>query len=82
MFAILIDIDATAEQSEEIRNLMQRHGFVQQTGGFYLSKSDEITSLFYEINDLKATPWFTASVRDIRAFRVENWSDFTPKFKK
>jgi virulence-associated protein VapD len=26
---------------------------------------------------LKALPWFSASVRDIRAFRVEQWSDFT-----
>ena len=23
------------------------------------------------------TSWFKASVRDIRAFKVENWSDFT-----
>ena len=27
---------------------------------------------------LKAMPWFPGSVRDIRAFRVEQWSDFTP----
>jgi virulence-associated protein VapD len=29
------------------------------------------------MNALKAQPWFPASVRDIRAFRVEQWSDFT-----
>jgi virulence-associated protein VapD len=23
------------------------------------------------------TPWFKVSVRDIRAFKVENWSNFT-----
>ena len=33
------------------------------------------------MNALKAIPWFTASVRDIRAFRVENWSDFTSFMK-
>jgi virulence-associated protein VapD len=30
---------------------------------------------------LKALPWFSDCVRDIRAFRVEMWSDFTPFFK-
>lgn len=34
------------------------------------------------MNALKAIPWFTQSVRDIRAFRVEDWSDFTPLFKE
>lgn len=33
--------------------------------------------LFAAIMDLKTLPWFPASVRDIRAFRVEQWSDFT-----
>ena len=31
---------------------------------------------------LKALPWFPASVRDIRAFRVEQWSDFTSLIKE
>jgi virulence-associated protein VapD len=26
---------------------------------------------------LRNLPWFSKSVRDIRAFRVEQWSDFT-----
>jgi len=30
---------------------------------------------------LKRLPWFPAAVRDIRAFKVEHWSDFT-KFVK
>jgi virulence-associated protein VapD len=30
---------------------------------------------------LRALPWFPASVRDIRAFRVEQWSDFTSFIK-
>jgi len=33
--------------------------------------------LFSAIFALKKTPWFKSSVRDIRAFKVENWSDFT-----
>ena len=30
---------------------------------------------------LKALTWFPLSVRDIRAFRVEQWSDFTGLLK-
>ena len=33
------------------------------------------------MNALKALPWFPACVRDIRAFRVEQWSDFTAFIK-
>lgn len=34
------------------------------------------------IEALKKTDWFKDSVRDIRAFKVEDWSDFTPVFKE
>lgn len=34
------------------------------------------------MNALKEINWFTKSVRDIRAFKVEDWSDFTERLKK
>jgi virulence-associated protein VapD len=37
--------------------------------------------LFQAIMALKGMTWFPASVRDIRAFRIEQWSDFTPIMK-
>ena len=40
-----------------------------------------MAKLFAAVMDLKALPWFPDSVRDIRAFRVEQWSDFTPIVK-
>ena len=30
---------------------------------------------------LKALPWLPSSIRDIRAFRIEEWSDLTPVIK-
>jgi virulence-associated protein VapD len=30
---------------------------------------------------LKGLPWLSACVRDIRAFKVEHWSDFTDFMK-
>jgi len=40
-----------------------------------------MANLFAAISSLKALPWLPASVRDIRAFRVEQWSDFTKLVK-
>ena len=31
---------------------------------------------------LKTMPWFPLAVRDIRAFRIEDWSDFTTFIKE
>jgi virulence-associated protein VapD len=40
-----------------------------------------MANLFLAIQSLRARPWFPKSVRDIRAFRIEQWSDFTPVVK-
>ena len=49
---------------------------------WYVTDSENMADLFEAITALKALPWFAASVRDIRAFRIEQWSDFTPVIKK
>jgi virulence-associated protein VapD len=36
-----------------------------------------MANLFEAIDALSSVSWFQDSVRDIRAFRVEDWSDFT-----
>jgi len=41
-----------------------------------------MANLFQAIIGLRSLSWFSASVRDIRAFRIEQWSDFTPVMKK
>ena len=42
----------------------------------------DMANLFAAIYALKKIAWFKASVRDIRAFKVENWSDFTQIVKE
>lgn len=61
----------------DISNIMEQYGFYRTQGSLYLTTNPDFTNLFLVMEALKAVPWFTASVRDIRAFRVENWSDFT-----
>lgn len=36
-----------------------------------------MANLFQAMNALKQLEWISQSVRDIRAFRIEQWSDFT-----
>ena len=45
------------------------------------SRNEDMSILFRAIYDLMQLPWFPLSVRDIRAFRVEQWSDFTATVK-
>jgi virulence-associated protein VapD len=48
----------------------------------YLTDKDDLANLFAAIMALKRLPWFPGSVRDIRAFKVEHWSDFTRLVKE
>lgn len=38
---------------------------------------ENLTHVYRAINRLSKINWFKESVRDIRAFKVEDWSDFT-----
>ncbi len=73
--------DPAAAYREIYEVLVTRHGFEWKQGSLYTLDAEDMTRLFTAIMDLKAMPWFPASVRDIRAFRVEQWSDFTSLVK-
>lgn len=62
----------------EIKNLMRKHGFSWVQGSVYIAFEGDMTNLYSAIEALKGIEWFRLSVRDIRAFRVEDWSNFTP----
>ena len=47
-----------------------------------MTDKDDMANLFAAIYALKKISWFKQSVRDIRAFKVENWSDFTQIVKE
>jgi virulence-associated protein VapD len=60
---------------------LANYGFNRVQGSLYITNSEDLANLFAAILALKAMPWFAPSVRDIRAFRVEQWSDFTKLVK-
>jgi len=51
--------------------------FEWKQGSLYVTDSEDMAALFAAITALRALPWFPMVVRDTRAFRVEQWSDFT-----
>lgn len=65
----------------EIRKVLMSNGFEWIQGSTYVTKGN-LVNLNEAIFDLKSIDWFCKSVRDIRAFKIEEWSDFTPLFKK
>lgn len=62
---------------EEVRRTLARNGFVWKQGSVYINPEGGLAELFTAMNDLKALPWFPPSVRELRAFRMENNSEFS-----
>ncbi|MEI9965697.1 MAG: virulence factor [Caulobacteraceae bacterium] len=65
----------------EIGAALRRFDFRRIQGSVYLTDNENMYNLTRAMMALRALPWFSDCVRDIRAFRVEQWSDFTPMFK-
>lgn len=91
MFAIAFDLvvadtaknhpKGVSQAYTDIGSTLSGFGFDRVQGSLYVSKSEDLANLFSAITALKALSWFSQSVRDIRAFRVEQWSDFTQLVK-
>lgn len=91
MFAISFDLvvedtkrshprGVTAAYSE-IGATLRRFGFEWIQGSVYVTENNDMANLFAALLELKSLAWFPSSVRDIRGFRIENWSDFTSIIK-
>ena len=91
MYAIAFDLvvadtekhhpQGVSQAYSDIGTILGQHGFRRVQGSLYVTDDENMAKLFLTIQALRALPWFPASVRDIRAFRIEQWSDFTPVVK-
>ena len=91
MFAIAFDLVVAETERRHPKSVPQAYadigislgkfGFARVQGSLYVSESEDLANLFAAILALKTLPWLPSSVRDIRAFRVEQWSDFTKLVK-
>ena len=91
MFAVAFDLVVTETEEHhpkgvsqaytDIGSILNEFDFQRVQGSLYVSENEDLANLFLAIQALRARAWFPQSVRDIRAFRVEQWSDFTSVVK-
>ncbi len=91
MFAIAFDLvvadtlqhhpESVPQAYADIGAVLTGFGFERVQGSLYPPPSEDLANLFAAITALKSLPWFPRSVHEIRAFRVEQWSDFTSMVK-
>ena len=92
MYAITFDLEIAVLKEEygdlynnayfEIRQELGELGFDWTQGSVSLYAGEGgLAAVYRAINKLSNIPWFKNSVRDIRAFKVEDWSDFTEVVK-
>lgn len=92
MFAISFDMlisDLKSNYGEpynnayfEISNILENFGFFRAQGSVYLTENNDLVNVTRAMIALKSIDWFRKSVRDIRAFKVEDWSNFTDFMKE
>ncbi len=61
--------------------VLNRYGFQRVPGSVYASANDSLVNVTLAMNALRAPTWFLTCVRDIRAFNIEHWGDFTDFMK-
>ncbi|KAF0095049.1 MAG: virulence-associated protein D (VapD) region [Puniceicoccaceae bacterium 5H] len=91
MYAVAFDLVVAETEKHHPKGVSQAYadiaaelaqrGFSRVQGSLYITENEDMANLFVAIQALRALPWFPASVRDIRAFRIEQWSDFTAVVK-
>lgn len=64
---------------DEVRQELKVLGFEQVQSNIYINSdtNNSLTGVYKAIDRLSQIDWFKQSVRDIRIFKVEDWSDFT-----
>lgn len=66
----------------EIGQTLAAFEFERVQGSVYLTRKNDLSNLFDAIDALRAKHWFRTCARDVRGFKVEDWSDFTASIKR
>ena len=60
-----------------MRNIMVKYGFIWIQVSTYVTRNEDMSILFDLFKELSQTEQVSKSIRDIRAFEMKNWSNFT-----
>ena len=61
----------------DIEKTLSKCGFERVQWSVFAAKDEDLANLFAAIDALRALPWFGPSVKNLKAFRMEQGSDFT-----
>ena len=61
----------------EIKEILKKSGFEWIQGSTYMTRTNDLGALVKAVMLLSRVDWFKKSVRDIRGYKVEDWSNFT-----
>jgi virulence-associated protein VapD len=92
MFAIAFDLIVEEAQARHPRSLSAAYGdierilarfhFERAQGSLFVTREEDLSNLFFAVAALRALPWFPDTVRDIRPFRIDLWSNLTAYVKE
>ena len=92
MFAIAIDMTVANADAHhpsgqrraysDVARTLEGFGFKRVQWSVYAAETEDLANLFAAVDALRALPWFGPSVKNIRAFRMEQGSDFTAIVKR
>ena len=73
--------DGCRQAYADIASTLGRLGFDQLQASLYTTQNDDLVNLYNAVAALKALPWFPPAVGEVRGFKIDLWSDFTPLLK-
>ncbi|MBV1695307.1 MAG: virulence factor [Hyphomicrobiales bacterium] len=92
MFAIAFDLSIADAQRHHPRSSRQAYldiektlaefGFERVQWSVFAAQNEDLANLFRAIDALRRLDWFGKSVKNIRAFRMEQGSDLTAIVKR
>ena len=91
MYAIAFDMNISSLEKHygkpynnayyEIAWELEKYNFYRIQGSTYVTDNKDMGNLMLAIDALAYIEWFANAVRDIRVFRIEDWSDLTQVVK-
>lgn len=66
----------------EIAYILQEYNFYRIQGSTYATQDRDMGNLMMAVDALASVEWFANSVKDLRAFRIEDWSNLTKVVKR
>lgn len=92
MFAIAFDMNISELEKYygkpyngayyDIACILQEYDFYRIQGSTYATQNRDMGNLMLAVDALASVEWFANSLKDLRAFRIEDWSNLTKVVKR